>query len=329
VGGELRIVDPRCARCGFSLSVCPVVNWCVIRQLFVAAALGAFLLAGCRSGRNSASPASARSDVSVYHLRGKVVSTDPASGVVVLNHEAIPGFMDAMTMPYQLKNAGIVGALHPGDTITADVLVSKSSQQTVLLDNIDIIAQARPDYKPAFIYHVPAPGDMVPDFALRNQDGREIHLRQFRGKALLITFIYTRCPLPNFCPLITRNFAVVNKTLAQNPKVYGKTQLLCVSFDTEHDTPARLRAYGAEYLGSDADGAFAHWQFAVPAKPVLTAMARFFDVGITYGSGDSITHTLSTTLIGPDGRVVHFYPGNEWTPQQVATDITRLESKTS
>lgn len=287
------------------------------------------LLAGCHSGQNAESGASSDANVKVYHLRGKVVSTDPASGVVVLNHEAIPGFMGAMTMPYQLKNPGEISALHPGDTITADVLVSKTSQQTVVLDDIDVIAQAKPDYKPDVLYHVPAPGDVVPDFVLRNQDGRQIHLRQFRGKALLITFIYTRCPLPNFCPLITRNFAVINKTLAQNAKIYGKTQLLCVSFDTEHDTPARLKAYGAEYLGSDAAGAFAHWQFAVPTRPELTRMAEYFDLGIAPGANGSITHTMSTTLIGPDGKVVQFYPGNEWTPQQVEAEITKLETKSS
>ena len=66
-------------------------------------------------------------------------------------------------------------------------------------------------------YHVPAPGDAVPDFKLRNQDGRAIHLDQFRGKTLLITFIYTRCPLPNFCPLVTHNFAVIDRQLAARP----------------------------------------------------------------------------------------------------------------
>jgi protein SCO1 len=94
-----------------------------------------------------------------------------------------------------------------------------------------------------------------------------------------------------------------------------------VSFDPEHDTPQRLRAYGAQYIGSDAKGAFAHWDFAVPQKPVLTEMARYFDVGITAGPDDTINHTLSTTLIGRNGKVVHFYPGNEWTPEEVVTDI--------
>jgi protein SCO1/2 len=173
---------------------------------------------------------------------------------------------------------------------------------------------------------VPGAGDAVPDFALRNQDGRAIHLAQFHGKALLITFIYTRCPMPNFCPRVTRNFVAIEKQLAADPSLLSHTQLLSVSFDPEHDTPERLRAYGAQYIGSDAAAAFTHWSFAVPQKPVLTQMASYFDVGITAGSEDTINHTLSTTLIGRDGKVVHFYPGNDWTPEQVVADIRQAAS---
>jgi protein SCO1/2 len=194
----------------------------------------------------------------------------------------------------------------------------------VLLDHIVVVAQGKPDYRPAVSYHVPAPGDAVPDFKLRNQDGRPIRLAQFNGKALLITFIYTRCPRPDFCPRVTHNFAEVNRELAANPGLYVKTHLLCVTFDPEHDTPERLRAYGATYIGSDAKDAFTHWDFAVPEQPVLKQMAQFFDVGLTAGPDDTITHTLSTTLIGPDGKVVRFYPGNEWTVEQVAADVKEL-----
>jgi protein SCO1/2 len=172
-----------------------------MRRLLACSILALVTLAGCHTHPNPGTqPAS---DVAVYHLRGKVVSTDAAHGIVVLDHEAIPGFMDAMTMPYQLKDPSIVTELHPGDVITADVLVQKSGEQTVLLDHIVVVAQGRPDYKPADLYHVPAPGDKVPDFKMRNQDGREIHLAEFHGKSLLITFIYTRCPMPDFCPLVT------------------------------------------------------------------------------------------------------------------------------
>ena len=296
-----------------------------MKRIFLASALLAVIaLAGCHSAPKREAQGAAAS-FKVYHLRGKVVSTDSAAGEVTLNHEAIPGFMDAMTMPYKLKDPGILSELHPGDTITADVLISQTPDADVLLDHIVVIAQAKPDYKPMVFYHVPAPGDAVPDFKLRNQDGRAIHLDQFRGKTLLVTFIYTRCPSPNFCPLVTHNFAVIDRQLAASPALYARTHLLCVSFDPEHDTPARLRAYGAQYIGSDAQSAFAHWDFAVPREPELLEMAKFFDVGITHGADDTITHTLSTTLIDAHGKVAQFYPGNEWTPDQVVADVKKLE----
>lgn len=299
-----------------------VVHWGVIRRLLTPLLIAVVLLAGCHSGRNAASP-DAGPSFKVYKLRGKVVADRPTSGEVTLNHEAIPGFMDAMTMPYKLKDASILSELHPGDVITADVLVSQNADAAVLLDHIVVIAQAKPDYLPTVSYHVPAPGDAVPDFKLKNQDGRTIHLGQFRGKQLLITFIYTRCPLPNFCPLVTRNFALIQRQLAALPALHSGTHLLCVSFDPDHDTPDRLRAYGVTYIGSDAKNAFDDWDFAVPEKPVLIEMAKYFDVGVTNEADATITHTLSTTLIGSDGRVVRFYPGNEWTPEEVMADVKR------
>jgi protein SCO1/2 len=295
----------------------------VIRKSFILSVLAVVMLGGCRGTQGPTPESGVQSNYKVYRLRGKVVATNPATGEVTLNHEAIPGFMDAMTMPYKLKDSSILSELHPGDVITADVLVSQDSDASVLLDHIVIVAQGKPDYRPAVSYHVPAKGDLVPDFKLRNQDGRMVHLDQFRGKNLLVTFIYTRCPLPNFCPLVTHNFAVIEKQLASDPALRGKTHLLSVSFDPEHDTPERLKAYGTQYIGSDAKSAFTNWDFAVPEKPVLTEMAKFFDLGITNEPDQTITHTLSTTLIGPDGKVLKFYPGNEWTPEQVVADLKR------
>jgi protein SCO1/2 len=283
--------------------------------------IGMVALAGCHRQQNGSGDSAESSSYKVYKLRGKVVTSNPATGEVTLNHEAIPGFMDAMTMPYKLKDPSILSELRPGDVITSDVLVSQDADAGVLLDHIVVVAQGKPDYRPAVIYHVPAKGDAVPDFKLRNQDGRVIHLNQFRGKDLLITFIYTRCPLPDFCPLVTRNFAVIDKQLAADPTLKGKAHLLCVSFDPEHDTPDRLKAYGEQYIGSEAKTAFAHWDFAVPEKPALAEMAKFFDVGMSDAADGTITHTLSTTLIGSDGKVLKFYPGNEWTPEQVVADV--------
>jgi protein SCO1/2 len=126
---------------------------------------------------------------------------------------------------------------------------------------------------------------------------------------------------------VTRNFALIERQLQSDQKLLAKTHLLCVSFDPENDTPARLRAYGAQYIGSDARDAFAHWDFAVPEKPVLKQMAKFFDLGMTNEADATITHTLSTTLIAPDGKVARFYPGNDWTVEQVVGDVKQVASK--
>ena len=281
------------------------------------------MLAGCHSASHSG-PSSASVSQPIYKtykLRGKVVSTNASTGNVTLNHEAIPGYMEAMTMPYRVKDANVLSELHPGDVITADLMVSQSDDADVFLDHIVVVGQGKPDYKPMTEYHVPAPGDQVPDFKLRNQYGRAISLDQFQGRELLITFIYTRCPLPDFCPRVTRNFAAIDRQLQSDPAVYNKMHLLCVSFDPKNDTPARLRAYGATYIGSDAKSAFAHWDFAVADQKTVDKMAQYFDVGLTRGPDDSITHTLSTTLVGADGKVIQFYPGNEWTVDQVVSDI--------
>lgn len=298
-------------------------------QLFVLLMLlPVILVVGCHARQSGSNPSSSAdsddSQFKVYPLRGKIVATDTAKGEVTIAHEAIPGYMEAMTMSYKLRDPRIIGDLHPGDMVTADLMISQLHQGDVFVDHFVVIGQAKPDYKPAVLFHVPEPGDVVPDFKLTNQDGRLIHLRQFHGKAVLLTFIYTRCPLPDFCPRVTRNFAVLEQSLLQDKSLYAKTHLICASFDPAHDTPARLKSYGQEYIGSDDPRAFSHWDFAVSDAKNLTPLAHYFDVGITDENDGTITHTLSTTLIGPDGKVVRFYPGNDWTAQQLLTDLQRL-----
>jgi protein SCO1/2 len=295
----------------------------VIRRLLSCALLACFVASGCHRASQPGAQFASASHYKVYKLRGKIISTDASTGNIVISHEAIPGFMDAMTMPYRVKDSNILSELHAGDMIAADLMVSESDDADVFLDHIVVVAQAKPDYKPAAEYHVPAPGDVVPDFKLRNQDGRGIALHRFRGKELLVTFIYTRCPLPNFCPRVTHQFADIDRQLQSTPALYRKTHLLCVSFDPANDTPERLRAYGATYIGSGESSAFSHWDFAVPDKDTLVKMARFFNLGFTPEADSTITHTLSTTLVGADGKVVQFYPGNDWTVNQVLADLKR------
>jgi protein SCO1/2 len=232
--------------------------------------------------------------------------------------------MEAMTMPYPLKDKTIASELHPGDRITATLLVRKTSDgyEDPQLDHVVVTAQGKPDYKPAVQYHVPTEGDPVPDFKLTNQSGKPIHLGQFKGKAVLVTFIYTRCPMPDFCPKMNHNFAEVDKALAADPATYSRTHLLSISFDAKNDTPSVLKDYAQAYTAVGAK--FAHWEFAVPPAKELEPLTQWFDVGITPAQDGTITHSLSTVLIDKDGKVAAFYPSNDWTPAEVVQKMKSI-----
>ncbi|HEY6412751.1 MAG TPA: SCO family protein [Edaphobacter sp.] len=279
------------------------------------------LLAGCRQASN---PTASKYPEKTFPVSGKVIATDATH--VTLDHEAVPGFMEAMTMPYKLKDPSVLSELHPGDRITARIIVQQDAAgyRDAELDNVVVIAQARPDYKPAVQYHIPNPGDEIPDFHFRNQSDRTISLAQFKGKAVLVTFIYTRCPMADFCPRMSRNFADIDKALSADPALYAKTHLLSISFDPAYDTPKVLRSYGGAYTGQYTNEKFTHWDFAAPSEKDLPAVTQFFNVGVTGSDPKTITHSLSTILIGKDGKIAVWYPTNDWDPKEVLAAVKKI-----
>jgi protein SCO1/2 len=278
-------------------------------------------LGGCH--RKTDTPAASAGASQSYSVRGVVISTDAANHEVLLKHDDIVGLMPAMTMPYRLEDASALSELHPGDLITATLLADHDDAGPInlRLKDIVVIAQARPDYKPTVNDHVPAKGDEVPDFKLLNQSNRTIDLKQFRGKVVVMTFIYTRCPLADFCPRMSRNFAQIDKTLQSDPALYRDTHLLSVSFDPTYDTPKVLRSYGGAYTGNFVKETFQHWEFAAPSVAELPKMEQFFDVGVTPAENGTLQHSLSTVVIGKDGRIVAFYPTNDWKVEDVLAEI--------
>ncbi|HUY81236.1 MAG TPA: SCO family protein [Acidobacteriaceae bacterium] len=286
--------------------------------MLLASALAA--VSGCHKASVPANT-TAQNNVKQYHLRGVVIATDTAKGVVTVNTEAIPGFMPPMIMPYKLENPGVASGLHPGDTITAELDISKNSD---LLDQIVIVKQAKLNSLPKIQYQPLVPGESVPDFRFLNQNNKIIHIDQFHGKVLLVTFIYTRCPLSNYCPRMSRNFADINKTLAAEPKLYAKTHLLSVSFDPSYDTPSVLRSYGGAYTGKYTQATFKHWDFSAPPEKELSRVLKFFLIGITPEKNHVLAHSLSTVVITPQGKIYKWYPTNTWTPQQLLADINTL-----
>ena len=175
-----------------------------------------------------------------------------SSGQLTVDGDYIPGFMPAMTMPYPVKDLQGLEQVEPGDRITADVVVE--TKDSYWLEHIAISDKSGRGSFAATAPHELLPGETVPDVSLVNQDGKTIHLNQFKGKAVLLTFIYTRCPLPTFCPLISSEFAAIHKDLAGTPVEYQKTHLVSISLDPAYDTASVLRKYGLAYLQDDAAG---------------------------------------------------------------------------
>jgi protein SCO1/2 len=255
-----------------------------------------------------------------YELNGEVVAVDSAAHLITVAHEDVPGLMSAMTMPFAVaaKDEWIFGKIAPGDKIHATLLITDRAQ----LQDVSFTKEAPEPSEGSPQLRLPKPGDEVPDLALVNQDGKRIHLAQFRGKPLLLTFIYTRCPLPDFCPLMSKYFSQVLKQLQGEPQVFEKAQLLSITIDPEHDTPAVLRTYGEAFAGG-IDPGFPHWQFATGSAEQVRQAANYFGLAYNDKSGQ-IVHNLSTVLIGPDGKVDKVYLGNQWTPAEVAAEYAKL-----
>jgi protein SCO1 len=260
-----------------------------------------------------------------YDVKGKVVSVDKAGHQVTLDHEEIEGYMKAMVMPFTLKDEQILNELAPGDQLQATLLVDAGSAQ---LTNISFsrAAPETPGTTKSETRPEPKPGDAVPDFSLVNQDAKPVRLSRYRGKALLLTFIYTRCPLPEYCTLMSNNFAAIDKELQKSPDLYARTHLLSVSFDPAYDTPKVLRSYGAAHTGNYSTETFKHWEFATGKPEEIKELAQFF--GLTYyEEKNEIMHSLRTAVITPEGRIHKIYHGNDWQPSEVLSDLQALLKK--
>jgi len=246
-----------------------------------------------------------------------VVAVDANAGTVTVAHQSIPGYMGAMTMSFVVKDQWAFKVLKPGQSISATLVIEAGHSW---LEGLVVTEEGKPGSDslapPGSV--TSALGQEVPDLSLVNQDGKRIHLHQYHGKALLLTFIYTRCPLPDYCPLMSRNFTQIAEQVRRDPRLSASTHLLSISIDPEFDTPAVLRAYGRNYAGSLHP--FDRWEFATGTPEQVRKIAEFF--GLRYWTDrGQIVHSLVTALIAPGGRVIQVYRGNDWQPAQVVSDL--------
>ena len=257
-------------------------------------------------------------EVQRYELKGKVVSVDLAKGEATVQHEEIPGYMAAMTMDFPVRDAEALKAMGAGDGVQATLVVTDDAYW---LEGL-AVSKGLPGAPVTATFdgaREPKPGDEMPDVKLVNQDGRPFNTRQLKGRALVVTFIYTRCPLPDQCPLLSANFAQLNSALGADPELRKRARLLSVTLDPEFDKPEVLKSYGATYAG----GKFDNWDFATGDPAEVRRFAESF--GLIYkAEGGQVTHSLRTAVVGADGKLVKIYRGNEWKPEEILSELKAL-----
>jgi protein SCO1/2 len=251
-----------------------------------------------------------------YDLSGKIVAVNASDHQLTIQHEDIPGLMKGMTMPFRVKDEWVFRSANPGDNVSATLVIAGDHSY---LENVVVTQGANPAPNEAAV-RLPQVGDTVPDFRFVNQDGKKVHLAQYHGKALLLTFIYTRCPLPDYCIRMSNNFGAIAKQLKSQPALYDKTVQLSISFDPEFDTPQVLHDYGENYLG-EVDPHVTHWQFVAGTPAETKQAADFFGLSYT-PNGTQIVHSLRTVVVGPDGKISHLFNGNDWKPTEGIDAIT-------
>lgn len=261
-----------------------------------------------------------------YPIRGKVVAVSPNERTITIAHEDIVGYMPAMTMPFKIKNEADLQMVKAGDQLTGTLVVD---DLTSWVEILSIIEGGPPLSQNADVPGEPKPGTAVPDFGLVDQDGKRIHLADYRGRTLLITFVYTRCPQPDQCTLMSNNFAAIDQALQKQPELYDKTHLLTISFDPDYDTPKVMRSYGASHTGRYSDETFQHWEFATGSKDEVKGVAQFFGLRYyhdTETDDEQVIHSLRTAIVGGDGKLLKLYRGNEWKPEEVLNELKALSS---
>lgn len=250
-----------------------------------------------------------------FTLVGQVQAVAPERNEITIKHEDIKNFMQGMTMPFKVKDPALLKDRAPGDLVTATLVVAEVEAylSTVTKTGFAPVTDAPPAPVPVGL----KPGDAIVDAAFVNQDGAARQLADWRGHRVALTFIYTRCPLPEFCPLMDRHFVAVQRELARSPQ-FADVRLVTITMDPAFDTPAVMKNHAAA-LKAD----LASWAFLTPREAGATAF--FEQVGLIVereGTGGAdITHNLRTVVLDAGGRVLAIRTGNDWTPAQLIADI--------
>ncbi len=254
-----------------------------------------------------------------YDLRGQVLAVHPDRNEILVRHEDIKGFMPAMTMPFTVKDRQLLAGRAPGDLIKARLVVTDDNAYLSSIDKLGTAPVSEWPAATAGAVDLLQPGDPVPDVKLLDEQGRPVTVSSLRGSAFVVTFVYTRCPLPSFCPLMDRNFAAIQEAVRKDSRLRSRVRLVSISFDQAFDTPAVLKKHAA---AAGADPAI--WSFLTGDQAAIDAFAGRFGLSVIRDPKDpsNVVHNLRTAVVDGRGKLVKYFGGNDWTPDQVLAALS-------
>ncbi len=285
----------------------------IVRRTILMIVLLFLAMAGC-----SRKEKGKETELVTFKLRGEVVGMNAEKGRMTIAHEEIPDYMQAMTMPFKIKDSTLFEGIAVGDTVEGTLAVSRTESWIASLAVVGKGETAQLSAEDVLFRKLYKEGEPMPEYAFTNHEGKRIKLSDFRGRALAFTFIYTRCPLPDFCIRMSNHFAKIQKTLKNDRSLDGTWHLLTISFDPDFDTPAVLKKYGQTY-GAD----FSSWDFATDNIRSITALADGLNLTLEEDEGGLIAHNLRTAVLDAKGNLAKIFVGNEWTPDDVVQEIRK------
>jgi protein SCO1/2 len=295
------------------------------RWIYVASVALALFGSSCSQGGRSGSPGTAASptNVQTYQVKGVIRELFPEKKKVKITHEDIPGYMEAMTMMLDVRDAKELAGFQPGDPVSFRMLVTEDDGWIDQLKKLDGPRTPLPAEPPAFrrVRDVEplAVGDKLPDYTFTNTAGRVMKLSEFRGRALGLTFIFTRCPFPTFCPRLSSNFAEAQgrlKALSGGPTNWS---LLSITIDPEFDTPERLKGYAGRYKADPQ-----HWDHVTGALIDITAIGEQFGLQFWRANpNEPINHNVRTVVVDAAGRIQWVTNENEWKADAFVEQMVR------
>lgn len=259
-----------------------------------------------------------RRTLKTFNTRGLVRSIADDKSTALIRHEAIPGYMPAMTMELNIRNPNELADIAPGDTVTFRLTATDESHWIDKIQKAANVAPANLAPAPATVttsLELQA-GDLLPDAQFLDEQGRTVNFADYRGRALAFTFFFTRCPLPDFCPLMNKNLASARSQLLADTNAPVNWSLMSISFDSEFDRPAVLAGYARTYRGDDSN----KWLFASASAATLNELAPRLDLTVV-NEGGSFSHNLRTIVIDARGRIHRQFDGNRWTAGELAAAL--------